>query len=167
MLSTSPEVDNIYPATVIYRENIMANPERAEDHFLNDFNCAQSVLSVFCEEMNLPEETGLKIACGFGGGMSRYSRTCGAVTGGIMAISLKHGRTRAEDSDAQEKTYAAVQEFVRRFEEINESSICRDLIDCDLNTPEGLNKAHESGITKTLCPKLVKSAVEILNDILK
>jgi C_GCAxxG_C_C family probable redox protein len=117
--------------------------------------------------MNLPEETGLKIACGFGGGMARYSRTCGAVTGGIMAISLKYGKIKEEDREAQEKTYAAVQEFVRRFEEINESSICRELIDFDLNTPEGLNKANESGITKTLCPKLVKSAVEILNDILK
>ena len=50
-------------------------------------NCAQSVVLPFAEDAGIPEETAMRFADGFGGGMKRAS-VCGAVTGGIMALGL-------------------------------------------------------------------------------
>ena len=50
-------------------------------------NCAQSVVVPFAEAAGIPEETAMRFADGFGGGMKRGG-VCGAVTGGIMALGL-------------------------------------------------------------------------------
>ena len=39
--------------------------------FEDNFDCAQTVFSHFAEELDLDEETALKIAAGFGGGMHK------------------------------------------------------------------------------------------------
>ncbi len=41
------------------------------------------------------------IATAFGAGIGRQGSVCGAVTGGIIAINLKYGRTKAEDVISQ------------------------------------------------------------------
>ena len=51
----------------------------------------------------------------FGGGIARRADWCGALTGAFLVIGLKHGRIRAEDAAARDKTYALVQEFIARF----------------------------------------------------
>lgn len=50
------------------------------EHFPLNFNCAQTVFSLFATEPGIEESIALKIASGFGGGMA-YAETCGAVTG--------------------------------------------------------------------------------------
>ncbi len=50
-------------------------------------NCAQAVLLPFAGDAGIPEETAMRVADGFGGGMKRAS-VCGAVTGGIMVLGL-------------------------------------------------------------------------------
>ncbi len=50
-------------------------------------NCAQAVVVPFAEAAGIPEETAIRFADGFGGGMRRAS-VCGAVTGGIMVLGL-------------------------------------------------------------------------------
>jgi len=37
-------------------------------------NCAQSVVSTYCEEFGLDRNLGLKVAMGFGGGMARTGK---------------------------------------------------------------------------------------------
>ena len=51
------------------------------------YNCCQSVVLPFAEELGLDEEAVLKLAEHFGSGMRRGS-VCGAVTGGLMALGL-------------------------------------------------------------------------------
>jgi len=60
--------------------------EAATSKFLEGFNCAQSVLFSFCDDLQLDKNSALKLSCGFGGGMGRKEEVCGAVSGGIMAI---------------------------------------------------------------------------------
>ena len=55
----------------------------AEEKFGGGYNCAQSVLFSFCEELGLDADTALKIACGFGAGMGRKGEVCGAVSGAL------------------------------------------------------------------------------------
>jgi C_GCAxxG_C_C family probable redox protein len=76
-----------------------------------------------------------RIATGFCGGMARTGNICGAVSGAVMAINICYGRSDAESST--EKNYAKVREMIGRFEEKFGTVNCRELIGCDLATPEG------------------------------
>jgi C_GCAxxG_C_C family probable redox protein len=134
--------------------------------FDSGFNCAQSVLTAFCKEFGLHDEMAFKIACGFGGGMGRMAKTCGAVTGAFMVIGLKYGQTQSNDKAAKEKVYTIVREFGDLFAKEHGSLECRELLNCDINTPHGLKTANEKDLFKTICPKCVESAVKILEEIL-
>jgi len=144
-----------------------AKSEQAVRKFRKGFNCSQAVLSVYAEEFGLCRETALKIACGFGGGMGRMGLTCGAVAGAFMVIGLKYGNVDANEKEIKEKTYGLVGEFARRFEKRNGSSICRELLGCDISEPEGLRSAKENGLFTSVCPGLVRDAVEILEEMLE
>jgi len=50
-------------------------------------NCAQSVVSTYCEEFGLDRNLGLKAAMD-SGWMARTGKTCGAVTGVYMILGL-------------------------------------------------------------------------------
>lgn len=128
-------------------------------------NCAQSVLTAFCEEFGLNSKQAIKIAMGFGGGMGRTGRTCGAVTGAYMVIGMTAGLGSEKPQESKENVYRLVREFDRKFCEKNGSTLCIDLLGCDLSTPEGLAAAREKGLFTTLCPKFVKDAVEILDQM--
>ena len=143
-----------------------AKSEQAVRKFRKGFNCSQAVLFVYAEEFGLCRETALKIACGFGGGMGRMALTCGAVTGAFIVIGLKYGNIEANEKEIKEKTYGLVREFARRFEERNGSSICRELLGCDISEPEGLRSAKENGLFTSVCPGMVREAVEILEEMM-
>jgi C_GCAxxG_C_C family probable redox protein len=101
-----------------------------------------------------------------GGGCARLGLTCGAVTGAYMVIGLKYGKVKADDNEAKEKTYAFVQEFSERFVERNKSLNCTELLGNDLGTPEGHAKVKEQNLIVTVCERLVRDAVEILEEVL-
>jgi C_GCAxxG_C_C family probable redox protein len=131
------------------------------------FNCAQSVLGVFCSDLHFDRETALKLATGFGAGMARRQEVCGAVTGGIMAIGLKYGRGPADESPAAEKTYLLVGKFMERFSAEYNSCLCRVLLDgCDLLTESGRNFYKENDLSGKICRPCVAEAVRSLEDIL-
>ncbi len=142
----------------------MNRKDRALDLSKQGYSCSQAVAAVFAEDHGLPVETAFRLAQGFGGGMARLAETCGAVTAGIMIIGLKHGRTRPEDEAAKERTYALVQELFRRFRARHGSLLCRDLLGCDVGTAEGRKVADDGKLHGDLCPLLIASAVEILED---
>lgn len=142
----------------------MNKSEEALSLFQKGFNCAQSVFCVFGKEAGLGQEECLRAAAAFGAGMARKGETCGAVTGGLMAVGLKYGMVKEGDSLAKKKTYEEGQKFMKEFARINGSVVCRELLGCDISTPEGDKAAAERGLTKTLCPKFVKSAVDILEN---
>jgi C_GCAxxG_C_C family probable redox protein len=144
----------------------MSRSQDAARDFRQGFSCSQAVLAAVSEPLGLKRETALKIAQAFGGGMARMGLTCGAVTGAMLAIGLKHGRTRPEDEGAKEKTYGLVHDLVRRFRERHGSIVCRELLGVDLGTPEGHQQAVERGVFEDLCPRFVADAVEILEGIL-
>ena len=131
--------------------------------FNEGFNCAQAVLSTYCEQFGLDRETALRVACGLGGGMGRLQETCGAVSGAYLVIGLKYGQSAKGDAAVKEKTYALVQEFARRFEEKNKSTNCRVLLGADLI---GGDRQTASERVKRICPQMVQDAAEILESLL-
>ena len=139
--------------------------EQAVEKFKSGFNCSQAVFGSYSEQLDLDRQTALKVATGFGGGM-RMSETCGAVTGAFMVLGLKYGNATAENTQAKEKTYEKIQEFTKRFKVRSGSVTCKDLLDCDISTSEGMQKALDSGLFASICPKMVQTAAEILEEML-
>lgn len=133
--------------------------------FRQGFSCSQAVLAAYAEDFGLDAEKALKISQPFGGGIARGADWCGAATGAFMVIGLKHGRVRPEDGAARDTTYALVREFVRRFTERHGAFRCRDLLGCDIGTPEGARCAEDRRLHETRCERLVSDAVEILEEI--
>jgi len=141
--------------------------EQALEYFKNGFNCAQSVFVVFAKARGLDEAIALKIAGGFGSGMGRLQETCGAVTGAFMAIGLKNGKTLGDEgTEKRDKTYALVREFNTMFKEKFGATTCRDLLHCDLTTPEGGKYFSENNLHDKVCVPCVKEAVRIVEKIL-
>ena len=139
----------------------------ALEKFLAGYNCAQAVLFSFCEELGFDRDAGLRLACGFGAGMARKQEVCGAISGGILAIGLKHGRGEGQDRAPTEATYAKVRELMSRFESKHGTCICRSLLEgCDLNTPEGQRFFKENDLLNSTCKGCVKIVVETVEDIL-
>ena len=125
------------------------------------------MLASFAGDYGMDRDTALKVAGAFGGGFGRLGHTCGAITGGMMAIGLKYGKTVPEDDPAREKTYALAGEFIEKFKERHRTTLCRELIECDISTPEGIQSAKDRQLFTALCPKYVSTAVEILEELLR
>jgi C_GCAxxG_C_C family probable redox protein len=143
----------------------MARIEAAVSRFKEGCNCSQAILATYGEALGLERETALRLACGFGGGM-RLGDTCGAVTGALMVIGLKYGPQTCPGQPAKAETYRLVQEFTARFANSRGSVMCRDLLGCDISTPEGLQRAQTDQLFVTVCPEMVRTAAEILEEML-
>ncbi|MCL5102941.1 MAG: C-GCAxxG-C-C family protein [Armatimonadetes bacterium] len=132
----------------------------ALDMFAQKFNCAEAVLTGLVREFDLDCPCAPRIATAFGGGMAGAGKTCGALTGAIMALGLKFGRDCADDNDSKAATYGKVRQLLADFEKEFGSCACFDLIGIDLTTPEGLAQAQQVGLHDNVCPKYVRFAAE-------
>lgn len=139
--------------------------EYAVTCFKNGYCCSQAVFSAFAPEYGMDRETALTITSSFCGGMGRLGKTCGAVTGAFLAIGLARGSAEP-DGKAREETYRLVRGFAERFTARNDSLECKDLIGCDIGTDEGYREAKDKNLFETVCEKLVRDAVEIVEEIL-
>lgn len=145
----------------------MKRSEQAVAKFVSGYNCAQSVLFSFCDDLGLDKDKALKIACGFGAGMGRKEEVCGAVTGGIMVIGAKYGRGENDDRKRTDNTYIKIRELMNEFAQKHGTYICRQLLNgCELTTEEGQKKFKDSDYINTVCKPCVKSVVEILETII-
>lgn len=115
----------------------------------------------------MPEEVILSAATGFGGGMGRTGGACGAVSGGSSSSGSCSGSTGPGENEAKDLVYDLTRKFVTRFAERCGSISCTELLGCGLSTDEGLARARDENLTRTLCPCYVEDAVEmILEEVL-
>ena len=154
----------------------------AKNNFLNGYNCSQSVLLTFADELGFNKEQALKLSQGFGGGMCRLRETCGCVTGMIMALGFVEGSSDSHDKAAKDNLYKDGQELVKKYQEINGSFLCKELLGL---VPKGststfLNKNTVSGdasvpvseertqeyYKKRPCPELCGIAASIFQEYL-
>jgi C_GCAxxG_C_C family probable redox protein len=138
--------------------------EEVMSSFRGRVNCSQAVFSVYGQDLGIDRETCLKIASMFGGGIDGTGNVCGAVTGALMAVGLKHHDVKTKDYKNQ-KSRGITRDFIQQFNKRNGTIICRDLIDHDLYTAEDIEQAFKTDAFKN-CPKYVRDAAEILEKIL-
>ena len=130
--------------------------KQAADYYVGGLYCSQAVLSAFCEKYGLDKETAQRITLGLNSGF-RCAEVCGAVSGAVLVIGLKYG-------DIKEIGNAKTLEFINLFKEKHGSVICRDLLECDISTPDGREKAIKQNLFTTRCVDLVRSAAQLLVD---
>jgi len=140
--------------------------EDAAELFRNGWSCSQAVTCAFAKDFGIDEKTALKLSCGLGGGMGHTGNTCGAVSGALMVIGMKYGRTALDDLASKEKTYEIAQRFMKEFRRRNHSINCTELIGYDLSNPEALAEAREKKAFHGKCSKFVGDAGDILETLL-
>ncbi len=136
---------------------------KAEVFFLEGYACAQSVLMAYAEELGLDMETAKKISSTFGGGMGRLRKTCGALTGAFMVIGMKYGNTKPKDMETKLGSYAMVRQLAEKFKEKHGTTDCKELLIKYANKEAVKERAHH----KIICHKLVKDAVNILEEVIE
>lgn len=106
------------------------------------FNCCQSVLVAFAEEMGLTEEQAYDLGANFGSGM-RCGSVCGTLTSALMVLGMR-------GCDGEQSA-----SLLRRFREEHGEINCAAL----------LKKSHDAGIPrKEHCDGLVFEVVEALSE---
>jgi C_GCAxxG_C_C family probable redox protein len=135
--------------------------------FSSRYNCAQSVLSVFSEELGVSKSDCLRIATPFGSGVAYRQEMCGAVTGALMAIGLKYGMDEHGGRDQKSYTYDLTTHFITEFRKIYGSICCKDLLGgIDMSTQEGYAKVKEMNLFSCRCAEYVRSATSICEKII-
>lgn len=108
------------------------------------YNCAQSVIIPFAQDMNLTEAQARALGAHFGGGM-RHGSTCGAITGALMVL----GNLGYDEKEAMA--------ILCQMKERHGATDCSTL----------LRSSHERGEPKkSLCDGLVYEMVETLSALI-
>ncbi len=147
----------------------MEKAKIAENYFKEGYNCSQSVVAAFHEEMGLTLETATKIASGFGGGIGGAREVCGAVSGMVMVFSMLYGYSEAKAREEKKALYSKVLNAINTFKEQNSSYICKELlglakIENISAVPQERTKEYYK---KRPCSLLVYDAAKIVEDFIK
>lgn len=153
---------------MIRKDTLDEKEKEGLSKFCNGYNCAQSVLSVFAEDLGMSKDACLKLANPFGSGIAYLQETCGAVSGALMAIGLKYGRGTDGRIEDKERAYDMSRHFIEEFKKTTCGTICcRELMEgLDMGTPEGMSKIKELDLFRLRCSKHVQNSIEIVNKII-
>lgn len=131
---------------------------RSREIHQQGFCCSESVLKAIAEGRGIQSDLIPALATGFCGGVSRTGGICGAVSGGVMGISMILGRRSADQS--REENFRVVREFLTKFEEQFGSTNCQQLIGCRLDTPEGQRFFRENNLREK-CDRFTGEAARL------
>lgn len=145
----------------------MTRKEKAMQSFLNGYNCSQCMILAFEDLITIDIPTALKIASPFGGGMGRLREVCGSVSGMFMVLGYIKGYNEPEDYEGKKALYEHIQELAHRYETVNGSIICRDLLGLTVKKEDAApEKRTEEYYQKRPCAEKIGSAAEILEQYL-
>ncbi len=136
-IQRSGQFSELCPQSAVLMQKSL-NRAQGRREFDSGLFCAESVLAVVAEKYGIQSDLIPGIATGLCSGMGRTCGTCGALTGGVLAINLLHGRKAADDS--VERNYGAVQELMHGFTELYGTTNCAELLGCDLGSDTGQSK---------------------------
>lgn len=147
-------------------ETIGSKADQAQAYFDQGLNCAQSVLLAFAPDLGIGADQAKLVASVFGAGMGRLQETCGALTGGFMALGLAKGFTDPVDSATRERLLGETKALAAAFKAEFGSLSCRDLLGCDLNTAEGQAYHKSENQRSAICTPCVRLAAAHLEKAL-
>ncbi len=164
-IQQSNQFSSLCPQSAVLLQKAL-NKVQGRNEFDSGLFCAESVLAVVAMQYEIQSDLIPGIATGLCSGMGRTCGTCGAVTGGVLAVNLLHGRKSTDDS--VERNYGAVQELVNSFTELYGTTNCSDLLGCDLGSDSGQSTFNNqqlhrrcrefTGIAADLAIKVIENA---------
>ena len=141
----------------------------AGELFMQGYNCSQSVIAAWADEIGLDRQTALLVSSGFGGGMGRLREVCGAVSGAFMVLSYKFGSTDVSDRKAKAALYETIQAFAARFKQENrfDSIVCRDMLGLSgASAPTPAERTAEY-YKKRPCRELIELSAGLLGEFIE
>lgn len=144
----------------------MTTKEKALEYFNRKFHCSQAILAAYADKCGLTEEQALKLGGCFGGGMRR-GEVCGACTGALMVLGALYGQSDEFALHDRELANRVNDEMMNRFSKEWGSYLCRDILECDISTEEGVQYARENNLFTELCPRVVASAADLLEGVIQ
>lgn len=147
---------------IMTNEEIEKRVERAKALFKQGFNCSQAVCAACADLYGLDEQTALRVAASFGGGIGRMRQTCGAACGMFILAGLENGSATPGDAEGKKQNYVLVQDLAAKFKAENGSLICAELLGI-APKPENPTPAErtEAYYQKRPCVEMVANAVRI------
>ena len=140
--------------------------DQAEQRFLDGWNCAQAIVSVYAPAFGIEEETALRMTAPLDGGLGCRGHVCGAVNGACLVLGLTYGHTQPGPTEEKQATIDITREFLKRFEEKHGRVNCRGLLRVNIGNPEGMQRAVEDDLFTQRCPGFVRTACEIIEELL-
>lgn len=138
--------------------------ELAKSHAAKGFLCSESVLLAVSDWLGIESELIPKIATGFGAGIGGCGSVCGAISGGIMALSLQFGRNDVKEQVVD--LYRFGHRLVEQFEKEFGSVLCRELTECNFHTEGGRKKYADEKLWETKCRQYIESATATVFDLI-
>ena len=135
----------------------MDHTEKAMEYFDRGYNCCQSVLLAYAEELGLTEELAARIAGTFGGGMGKTGSVCGCVAAMCMVQGLRFAPA-VPDKAAQQAANAGYREAAKAFGEKFGSVMCRELLPAAVAKGPGPNGSRPCRIYVMEAAKLLEEA---------
>ncbi len=132
--------------------------ELAAEHWREGYYCAESVLVAVAASQGIESELIPKIATAFCSGWAETNGPCGAMTGGVMGLSLCEGR--ANVGDGREKLYQKTQRLVQTFEAQFGNTNCTKLLQLQLGTPEA-SREYAARNLNVQCEGYVREAARL------
>ncbi|MBU1584845.1 MAG: C-GCAxxG-C-C family protein [Proteobacteria bacterium] len=137
------------------REEIV---QKAFEYFNGGFHCAEAVSKAIVEVYGKgPNSEIPQVASAFGGGaVKTFDGTCGALTGGLVAIGCLYGRMKPGDEETKKEVFQLAQDLGKRFVAEFGASNCNSVLEL-LGPQENMNK----------CKQLSGTVAGMLSDILE
>lgn len=138
--------------------------EMIANSFINGVDCSQIIMGEWADRLGMSKEDALKVASTFGAGLG-IGETCGAIIGGMLVLGMKYGNTGENQQEQKDILNAKRAEFLEKFKKAHTHRSCRELLGYDFSKPEDVPKIFESGILFEACPRFVRTALDILDEM--
>lgn len=124
----------------------------AADAYAQRYNCAQSVLVAYCDDLGMTDQAALMLVEGLGAGMAKMQEVCGAYSAATMVVSYLCVDGRV-DLARREALYAALRDMADAFSGECGGLLCRDILNGNKPWPN-------------CCPHVVEKAVRLVDELL-
>lgn len=139
----------------------------AESYAAQDFLCSESMLLALSKCQQVESELIPRIATGFGAGLARCGEICGALAGAIMGLGIRFGRTRVEETPADQRPYDFAQRMVNLFKARFGHTRCLEILGLDLSKESDLKRYREENMWEKVCYKLIITTAGLAYDLLQ
>jgi C_GCAxxG_C_C family probable redox protein len=132
--------------------------ENAKAYFKEGYSCAEAVLKSVAEAKGIDSPLIPKIATAFGSGLAGTDGTCGALSGGYLALSMCKGRNSVEED--RSTLYTDIAKLKAMFQGSFSSTECTALLGFSLSAPDAGEKFQKGNCKEGKCMYYVDRVAE-------